>query len=271
MVNSCLAPGKYKKWTAAARRVIIEIVKGYASFCPVAKTAEIFAERWTPLLIRELCLGASKFSELQQGLPRMSRTLLVARLRKLEMEGVVTRISQSERAGSEYRLTAAGEAFRPFIDAMSEWAQRWGAGRLQTDDVEPGQLVWALRRHADMTQLPTRRVVIQFEFRRLPENQRRSRLWWLVLHKSDIDVCQRNPGYDVDVMVDADLMAFTRVWLGYEGLGDARRNRLVVLSGAAKAIHVARAVLKLRDTPWIKDFDYSPRPTASRTAARSLA
>jgi DNA-binding HxlR family transcriptional regulator len=51
-------------------------VEGYGRFCPVALGAEVFAQRWTPLTLRELLLGSHRFSELQKGVPRISRNLL---------------------------------------------------------------------------------------------------------------------------------------------------------------------------------------------------
>jgi DNA-binding HxlR family transcriptional regulator len=55
----------------------------YGQFCPVAMGAEVFAERWTPLIVRELLAGARRFSDIQRGVPRISRNLLVQRLRHL--------------------------------------------------------------------------------------------------------------------------------------------------------------------------------------------
>ena len=54
---------------------------GYGQFCPVAVASEIFAERWTPIILRELVLGSRKFNDIHRGVPRMSRALLVKRLR----------------------------------------------------------------------------------------------------------------------------------------------------------------------------------------------
>jgi len=107
-----------------------------------------------------------------------------------------------------------------------------------------------MRRHADIKQLPARRVVVQFEFRGLTGNLRNLRYWWFVLNRADIDVCQKNHGYDVDVIVEADITAFTRVWLGHDGLVRARRDRLVSLSGSTEAIRTFRTVIGLRDTSW---------------------
>jgi DNA-binding HxlR family transcriptional regulator len=66
-------------------------MKGYGQFCPVAKAAEVFAERWTPLVIRELLTGSVHFNDLHRGVPLMSRTLLSLRLKQLEGLGVVKR------------------------------------------------------------------------------------------------------------------------------------------------------------------------------------
>src|SRR3989337_1838072 len=63
----------------------------YGQFCPVSRGAEIFAERWTPLILRELLNGSHRFSELQLGLPRISRNLLTQRLASLVGAGVIER------------------------------------------------------------------------------------------------------------------------------------------------------------------------------------
>ena len=63
-------------------------MKGYGQFCPVAKAAEVFAERWTPLVLRELVCGSRRFSDLHRGVPLMSPTLLSKRLKELEEVGV---------------------------------------------------------------------------------------------------------------------------------------------------------------------------------------
>src|SRR5690606_4948188 len=98
---------------------------GYGQFCPVSRAAEILAERWTPLVVRELLCGSTRFNDLQRGVPRMSPALLTRRLRELEHAGIVERRAATRGAGSEYHLTAAGEELRPVIEAMGLWAQRW--------------------------------------------------------------------------------------------------------------------------------------------------
>ena len=55
----------------------------------IARAAEIFAERWTPLIVRNLYLGCGNFNEILEGAPGLSRTLLSQRLKQLERLGVV--------------------------------------------------------------------------------------------------------------------------------------------------------------------------------------
>jgi DNA-binding HxlR family transcriptional regulator len=58
-------------------------MKEYGQFCPIAKAAEIFCERWTALVIRNLGAGAERFNDIHRGVPHMSATLLARRLRRL--------------------------------------------------------------------------------------------------------------------------------------------------------------------------------------------
>jgi DNA-binding HxlR family transcriptional regulator len=60
---------------------------GYGQFCPVAKAAEVIANRWTPLILRELVSGSSGFNEIHRGVPLMSRALLSQRLKALQASG----------------------------------------------------------------------------------------------------------------------------------------------------------------------------------------
>ena len=92
--------------------------KGYGQFCPVAKGAEVFAERWTPLVVRELLEGSTRFNDLHRGVPLMSRSMLSLRLKQLEDVGVVTRTSGGQ--GTEYHLTVQGREFAPIIRSL-DW------------------------------------------------------------------------------------------------------------------------------------------------------
>jgi DNA-binding HxlR family transcriptional regulator len=184
-------------------------MKGYGQYCPVAKGAEVFAERWTPLVLRELLLGSSHFSDLHRGVPLMSRSLLSLRLKQLEEIGVVER--RQGRLGSEYNLTQAGREFGPIIRALGEWGQRWFHPKFDANELDAGLLMWDMRRCINVDAFPSGRISVQFDFAGLPESKRR---WWLVSDGEEVDLCPTDPGFEVGLYVATDLRTMTRVFMG---------------------------------------------------------
>ncbi len=187
---------------------------GYGQFCPIAKATEIFATRWTPLVLRELLSGAHTFTDIHRGVPLMSRALLVARLSQLENDGLLEKQRHPGRRGSEYHLTAAGEAFRGIISELGNWGMAHGRSRITSDDLDPGLLLWAMRIRTDPQHLPAQRVVVRFEFSGVPANRTRFRLMWLVLDRDGVDVCAKDPGYPVDLIASGSIAAFVEVFVG---------------------------------------------------------
>jgi DNA-binding HxlR family transcriptional regulator len=187
----------------------------YGQFCPVSRGAEIFAERWTPLILRELLNGSHRFSELQLGLPRISRNLLTQRLDSLVSAGVIDRVPVERGRGFTYHLTAAGEELRPVVQALGAWGYRWGGADLPAKQLDPVLLMWFIRRRIRAEAFRHTRTVIRFDFRR----PRRS--FWLCVEPPDVELCFTDEDFDVTLTVDADLAALTAVWLGRLDLADA--------------------------------------------------
>jgi DNA-binding HxlR family transcriptional regulator len=183
--------------------------KGYGQFCPVAKAAEVLAERWTPLVMRELLEGSKHFNDLHRGVPLMSRSLLSLRLKQLEAVGAVER--RSGQRGWEYHLTSAGNEISPIIQSLGEWGQRWYRSNFGPEDLDVGRLMWALRLTVRPEHFPPRRITVQFDYTDVPANKRR---WWVVSDQSDIDICPLNPGFEPDLYVATDLQTITRILMG---------------------------------------------------------
>ena len=203
-------------------------MRHYGQFCPVAKASEIVAERWTPLVLRELLCGSFRFNDLHRGVPLMSRTLLTRRLRELEEAGVVER--RETGAGREYHLTPAGEELRPIIEQLGTWGHRW-ARKDVADDLDPSVLMWDLRRRIDHEATPAHRVVVRFDLSGVPRDHAAKRTWWLVLEPGEVDLCLKDPGFPVDVTVAADLATLTAVWMGRIDYADAARRGSVRAEG----------------------------------------
>ena len=202
---------------------------GYGQFCPVAVACEVFAERWTPLILRELFAGSRRFSEIRRGMPLISRALLTQRLRHLEDAGVIESRPAAGR-GREYRLSQAGTEFHGVIEALGAWGQRWVHGRASAENLDATLLLWNIPRRLAVDRLPDRRIVVRFEFRGVPAGKG-PKTAWLVASRQEVDVCLKDPGHGVDLVVAADLAAFTRVWLGDLSFDEALRSRDIRVEG----------------------------------------
>jgi DNA-binding HxlR family transcriptional regulator len=198
----------------------------YDQYCPIARAAEILADRWTILIIRELLVDVNNFNELERGLPGISRPLLAERLRRLVRTGVLERRTEKRGKRIEYRLTQAGRDLRPIIRILGEWGARWAFGDPRPNELDPTILLWWMRRRVCLDHIPRQRVVIQFDFRGAVK-----KTFWLLIEPTGVSICLKNPGFDIDVIVAADVMALYRVWLGGSTLTEALRKQQVQLTG----------------------------------------
>ena len=221
----------------------------YGQFCPIAIACEILAERWTPLILRELMMGKTQFNELMRGLPLISRTLLSQRLRELAEAGLVQRIPKTSGRGYEYHLTPSGQEVEPLIIQMGEWGRRWVYPQVMKRDLDPGLLMWDIHQRVNTSSLPEKRTIVQFELRNFPQTLPSAsgamKRWWLVFDKPDVQLCLTDPGYEVDMVVKADLYALTRVWMGEVTFKDALRNRSITMMGSPGLVKKFPAWFKL--------------------------
>jgi len=212
--------------------------KGYGQFCPIALASEILAERWTPLVVRELLCGSVRFNDIQRGVPRMSSALLARRLKELQFAGIVER--RGAGRSFEYHLTPAGRELFPVVEKMGLWAQRWLRHDLvDTANLDSDLLIWDIRRNVIAKSPPRdRRYVAEFRLSGVPINRRR---YWLVFERGAVDVCYRNPGFEVDLFIEAGLRTLTQVWLGHIPIEKAIRDGRIRLDGSRRDIAAFRS------------------------------
>ncbi len=201
-------------------------MKTYGQFCPVAKAAEIFAQRWTPLILRELLMGSRKFSELEIGLSRIPRSLLTQRLRTLETAGLLARKIEGNGKRAEYHLTEAGADLFEVVKGLGDWGQKWVNHHIGHDDVDPALLVWDMHRRVNVEFLPEKRVVVQIGFHGIAKGT-----YWLVLERPEPSACYQHPGLEVDLFVSADTVAIHRVWMGMMSFTECMDDGLIELDG----------------------------------------
>jgi DNA-binding HxlR family transcriptional regulator len=203
----------------------------YGQYCPVAKAAELLAERWTPLILRELLSGSQHFNELERGLPGIPRSLLTSRLRRLEQAGVITRQVASRGHATEYRLTPAGQQLRGVVEALGNWGAQWAFGDPLPEELDPSLLLWKMKQRVNLHQLPKPRIVVQFDV-----CGQRTGSYWFVMEPTEVSVCLQPPGFEIDVLVTADIAALYRVWLGRMTLAEALHEGLIELDGTTPLV-----------------------------------
>lgn len=182
----------------------------YGNYCPVSMAAEVVADRWTPLIIRELVLGNTRFNDIARALPGISRSLLVQRLRHLERRGVLETWPAPTGRGNEYHLTPAGRDLERVIDSLGRWAIEWLFEELRPHDVAPTTLMWWMHRRVDLERLPPGRTVVEFRHT-APD----AVTIWLVMERTEVSVCLQHPGFTVDVEVTGTTPALADVFQGY--------------------------------------------------------
>ena len=112
--------------------------------CSIARTFDVAGEPWSPLIIRDIWLGVTRFDEIQRDLG-ISRKVLAERLKWLVANGVLEQHAYHERPPRhEYRLTQKGFELADVLLAIAAWGDRWAAG----DDGPP-----ALFRHRSCGEL----------------------------------------------------------------------------------------------------------------------
>lgn len=203
----------------------------YGRFCPVSLGSEVLADRWTPLILRELILGNTRFNDIARGLPGISRSLLTQRLRHLERRGVVELWPAPGGRGHEYHLTRAGKDLQPVVEAIGRWAIEWLFDEIDPHEVDAVNLTWLLHRRVDVEQLPPGRVVIQFDHTE-PERQ----TLWLVLDRGEPSVCAQPPGFDTDVVVTTTTPALAEVFQGYCTWASALATGAIRVDGPPKLV-----------------------------------
>jgi DNA-binding HxlR family transcriptional regulator len=229
----------------------------YEQVCPVSLASEVIAERWTPLILREIVLfDRHQFSEIQRGVGRVSQSLLAARLRTLEDAGVIERRPNRQGRGWEYHPTQAGRELETVLNELGIWAQHWL--ELRQEDCDPAYLMQTVHSLLLSEKLPHRAVTVRFEFMNRPK------IYWLVIDGLRPELCYYDPGRETDLVVRLDERVFGNVILGRMAFSDAVDDGAIQLEGPADLVRAFPTWLGV--TRFAKYAVESPRPSAPRAA-----
>jgi DNA-binding HxlR family transcriptional regulator len=197
----------------------------YEQVCPVSLASEVIAERWTPLILREIVLfDRHHFTEIQHGVGRISQSLLSARLRRLEEERILERRPNRTGRGWEYHATPAGRELETVLNELGIWAQHWI--ELRREDCDPAYLMQTVHAILRPERLPHHAVTVRFEFTIRPK------IYWLVIDGPQPELCYYDPGRETDLLVRLDERVFGNVVLGRMPFADAVERGAIHLEGA---------------------------------------
>jgi len=198
-------------------------VRGYGQYCPIALGAEVFAERWTPIIIRNLHMGCRRFGEILDGAPGLPRSVLAQRLRMLERQGVVSGTRHGR--ATTYELTDCGRDLAEVGLRLGAWGARWRDASPEMQD--PYLALWTICRLLDPASLPRPRIVVRFDL----TDQRQPNRIWLVLESTGNEVCVQPPGYPEDGVVTTATGWLIRWYAGQASLGQAQRGGHMTVDG----------------------------------------
>lgn len=202
----------------------------YGQYCPVARGAEIFAERWTPIIMRNVLWGCSTFNEIAGAAPGISRAILVKRLRSLTHAGLIETVAKPDGHGSLYRPTLVGQALEPVLTALGLWADEWTDVR--PEHADSGIVLWTwCNVYLEREQLPTERTLVRFDF----ESLGRAKSSWFLIEDQDAELCAFDPGFGDDLVVTIeDPLLFARWHLGHVTWAAALRSGGLTLLGPSR-------------------------------------
>ena len=199
-------------------------MREYGQFCPIARSSELLAERWTPIIVRNLLNGCHTFNEIRQGAPGISTALLAQRLEALERHGVLVRTVQPSGRHVTYELTEMGLALRTVLDVMGQWGAQWL--EIEPRHQDPAYVLWATLKLVDADRIPAQTTVVRFELRDRPEDR-----YWLILRRPQPELCTRPSGYAEDLICRTDSTTLIDLHLKRLGWPTAVREGRVELIG----------------------------------------
>jgi DNA-binding HxlR family transcriptional regulator len=198
-------------------------MKGFGQFCSIARALDVLGERWSLLIVRELLCDSHTFGDIRRGIPRISRTMLTARLRELRDVGVITR--NVEGGSPSYTLTEAGRELAGVIREVGTWGQRWLPRTLPSDELDADALLWDMRRRVRREALPAKPIVARIEISGV---RGRGSARFLLLRRSEVSLCTENPGFQEKLRIGGSLRTLTAWWRGDLSLAAARAEGMTI-------------------------------------------
>ncbi len=201
----------------------------YAQWCPVSRALDVIGDRWTLLIVRDLCFGVRRFSDLQAELVGISPSLLSSRLRLLSDHGVI------ERIGARYRLTERGAGLADVINEIGRWGVELLDDRAdeesESDFFARAKLGFMIRAE----ELPETELVAELHLDDRVHTVRIAPGGNGVRPSRRVTVVDGHSDRDPDVRVRGTFDALTRYRQGRLSVDDLLDNQALVIDGSPEA------------------------------------
>jgi DNA-binding HxlR family transcriptional regulator len=217
-------------------------VRDYGQYCPIARSSELLAERWTPIIVRNLLNGCRTFNEIRQGAPGIPTALLAQRLDAMERHGVLERTPNPTGRGATYALTEMGLALRAVVDAMGQWGARWL--EIEPRHLDPAYALWATTKLVDVDRIPVGTTVIRVVLADVAQH------YWIVLRRPQPELCTRSSGHVEDLVVHTDTATLVALHLEQVSYDAALRAERVRLDGPPALVREFRS--------WFRTSPFAP-------------
>ena len=207
----------------------------YDQYCAVARALDVVGERWTLLLVRELLTGPKRFKDLLDGLSGIGTTLLTARLKDLEGNGILRRTTLPPPAGSKvYELTDLGRSLEPVVMALSRWGLKLLDVPRREDVTRPGWAMVALRSSLELEAVHGGKEA--YEFRVDGE------LFHVQVEGDEAEVRQ-GPVADPDLIISGDTETLLSIAAGRLTLAEAVEAGTIATEGDRDSLARCLAIL----------------------------
>ena len=216
-------------------------VKTYGQYCPIARTSEILAERWTPIIVRNLLAGCSTFTQLRAGAPGIPKALLADRLATLERMSIIATTPNPRGRGFIYSLTERGRELERVTTAMGDWGMRWL--ELAPHHLDPAYVLWATSKLIATTDAPEGGLVVRIILAGIRER------YWILVRQPEAELCSAYPGRDEDLLLETDTETLVEWNNRRVTLADARRAGRWRISG--------RPALAKRFESWLRPSPFA--------------
>jgi DNA-binding HxlR family transcriptional regulator len=217
--------------------------KPFELFCPTSKACEVLIPRWTIQILGELWGGSTRFNEIKRGLPGISPTLLIKRLKEMQVNGLLERVEEKATGNIDYIRTEKAAELDPILQGLAKWAQRHIKAEIALEDHDADVLMWTLQGRIIVKELPQRRNVVRFNF--ADATSPASTYWFIWKPGDTVELCASDPGFDVDLYIETEVAVMTGIYLGRKAFAREIDSGCFFMSGDQRLAKTIQRWLKL--------------------------